>query len=83
MFTFCLILCVYYFIFLFSKRLEAILHPFVYDSPVNVPMFESVHYLRPIFNVQTHQQRIEKHLRRLRTQFRENVSERLVSFQIC
>ncbi|XP_065367961.1 augmin complex subunit dgt3 [Calliphora vicina] len=59
------------------KRLEAILHPFVYDSPVNVPMFESVHYLRPIFNVQTHQQRIEKHLRRLRTQFRENVSERL------
>lgn len=68
------------FFYKFSKRLESILHPFVYDSPVNVPMFENVHYLRPIFNVQNQQQRIEKLLRRLRTQFREDISERLVSF---
>ncbi|XP_023305441.2 augmin complex subunit dgt3 [Lucilia cuprina] len=58
------------------KRLEATLVPFVYDSPVNVPMFENVHYLRPIFNVQNQQQRIEKQLRHLRTQFQENISKR-------
>lgn len=62
-----------------SNRLEAILHPFVYDSPVNVPMFENVHYLRPIFNVKTQQERIGKQLRHLRTQFCENITERMVS----
>ncbi|TMW41954.1 hypothetical protein DOY81_012966, partial [Sarcophaga bullata] len=59
------------------KHLEAILRPLVYDSPVNAPMFENVDYLRPIFNAKNQQQRIEKQLRQLRTQFRENISERL------
>lgn len=66
-------------LFVFSNRIESILRPFVYDSPVNAPMFENVHYLRPIFNVKTQQYRIEKHLRQLRTEFHENVTERLVS----
>lgn len=61
--------------------MEAILRPLVYDSPVNTPMFENVDYLRPIFNAKNQQQRIEKHLRQLRTQFRENISERLVSLR--
>ncbi|XP_058976577.1 augmin complex subunit dgt3-like [Musca domestica] len=59
------------------NRIESILRPFVYDSPVNAPMFENVHYLRPIFNVKTQQYRIEKHLRQLRTEFHDNVTERL------
>uniref|UniRef100_A0A1I8NTR8 HAUS augmin-like complex subunit 3 N-terminal domain-containing protein n=1 Tax=Stomoxys calcitrans TaxID=35570 RepID=A0A1I8NTR8_STOCA len=59
------------------NRIESILHPFVYDSPVNAPMFENVHYLRPIFNVKNQQQRIEKLLRQLRTEFHENITERL------
>lgn len=64
---------------MYSNRIESILRPFVYDSPVNAPMFENVHYLRPIFNVKTQQHRIDKHLRQLRTEFHENVTERLVS----
>ncbi|XP_075168643.1 dim gamma-tubulin 3 isoform X2 [Haematobia irritans] len=59
------------------NRIESILHPFVYDSPVMAPMFENVHYLKPIFNVKTQQHRVDKLLRQLRTEFHENVTERL------
>ncbi|XP_067632452.1 augmin complex subunit dgt3 [Eurosta solidaginis] len=59
------------------ERIERLLSPMVYDSPVEAPMFEHVRFLMPIYNAKTNQDRIEKALRYLRTQFQENITERL------
>ncbi|XP_011181567.2 augmin complex subunit dgt3 [Zeugodacus cucurbitae] len=58
-------------------RIESLLRPMVYDSPVEAPMFEHVRFLMPIYNAKTNQERIDKTLRYLRTQFQENIAERL------
>ncbi|XP_036331212.1 augmin complex subunit dgt3 [Rhagoletis pomonella] len=59
------------------ERIERLLRPMVYDSPVEVPMFEHVRFLMPIYNAKTNQERIDKTLRYLRTQFQENITERI------
>lgn len=64
----------------FRQRLESLLRPMVYDSPVEAPMFEHLRFLMPIYNAKTNQERIDRTLRYLRTQFQENIAERLVRF---
>nr|XP_014096129.1 augmin complex subunit dgt3 [Bactrocera oleae] len=59
------------------QRLESLLRPMVYDSPVEAPMFEHLRFLMPIYNAKTNQERIDRTLRYLRTQFQENIAERL------
>ncbi|XP_054738284.1 augmin complex subunit dgt3 [Anastrepha obliqua] len=59
------------------ERIERLLRPLVYDSPVEAPMFEHVRFLMPIYNAKSTQERIEKTLRYLRTQFQENITERI------
>uniref|UniRef100_A0A1A9X2Z9 HAUS augmin-like complex subunit 3 N-terminal domain-containing protein n=1 Tax=Glossina brevipalpis TaxID=37001 RepID=A0A1A9X2Z9_9MUSC len=59
-------------------RIESILHSFVYDGPVDAPMFENVRYLKPIFNAKLNKELVEKKLRKLRTQFQENIKERML-----
>lgn len=67
----------------YRQRLETLLRPMVYDSPVEAPMFEHVRFLVPIYNAKTNQERIDRTLRYLRTQFQENIAERLVRFSRC
>uniref|UniRef100_A0A1B0G2E8 HAUS augmin-like complex subunit 3 N-terminal domain-containing protein n=1 Tax=Glossina morsitans morsitans TaxID=37546 RepID=A0A1B0G2E8_GLOMM len=59
------------------NHVETVLHSFVYDGPVDTPMFENVSYLKPIFNANMKKELIDKQLRRMRTQFHENVTERM------
>ncbi|XP_030387257.1 augmin complex subunit dgt3 [Scaptodrosophila lebanonensis] len=59
------------------KRLEQTLRPFVYDSPLEQPMFTHVRYLCPIFNATRNQQRFEEMLRHLRLEFQEKIIERM------
>ncbi|XP_020716265.1 augmin complex subunit dgt3 isoform X2 [Ceratitis capitata] len=59
------------------KNIECLLRPMVFDSPVEAPMFEHVRFLMPIYNAKTNQERIDKALRYLRTQFQENITERI------
>ncbi|KAH8358319.1 hypothetical protein KR084_012556, partial [Drosophila pseudotakahashii] len=59
------------------KRLEQTLRPFVYDSPIEKPMFENVRYLSAIYNVTQQQSRLDGALRSLRTDFMENVVGRI------
>ncbi|XP_068143883.1 augmin complex subunit dgt3 [Drosophila tropicalis] len=58
------------------KRVEEILRPFVYDSPLkNHPMFENVVYLCPIFNIQQQEEYLDGKLRKLRTQYNEDMKK--------
>ncbi|XP_016947105.1 augmin complex subunit dgt3 [Drosophila biarmipes] len=59
------------------KRLEQTLRPFVYDSPLERPMFENVRYLSAIYNVTQQQKRLDETVRSLRTDFLENVVGRI------
>uniref|UniRef100_A0A1A9ZVI3 HAUS augmin-like complex subunit 3 N-terminal domain-containing protein n=1 Tax=Glossina pallidipes TaxID=7398 RepID=A0A1A9ZVI3_GLOPL len=59
------------------NHIETVLRSFVYDGPVNTPMFENVSYLKPIFNANMKKELIDKQLRQMRTQFQENVTERM------
>ncbi|XP_017051755.1 augmin complex subunit dgt3 [Drosophila ficusphila] len=59
------------------KRLEQTLRPFVYDSPIEQPMFENVRYLSAIHNVTQKQSRLDVAVRSLRTDFLENVVGRI------
>lgn len=66
----------------FSKRLEQTLRPFVYDSPLEQPMFENVRYFSAIYNVTQQQTRLDESGRSLRKDFLENVVGRIVSILI-
>ncbi|EDX07991.1 augmin complex subunit dgt3 [Drosophila simulans] len=59
------------------KRLEQTLRPFVYDSPLEQPMFENVRYLSAIYNVTQQQTRLDESGRSLRKDFLENVVGRI------
>uniref|UniRef100_A0A1B0BZF0 HAUS augmin-like complex subunit 3 N-terminal domain-containing protein n=1 Tax=Glossina palpalis gambiensis TaxID=67801 RepID=A0A1B0BZF0_9MUSC len=59
------------------NHVETVLRSFVYDGPVDTPMFENVSYLKPIFNANMKKELIDKQLRQMRTQFHENVIERM------
>ncbi|EDW65750.2 augmin complex subunit dgt3 [Drosophila virilis] len=59
------------------KRLEQTLSPFVYNSPLDQPMFEHIQYLCPMFDAAQQQMRFEESLRHLRTQFQEKILERM------
>lgn len=55
------------------------LRPFVYDSPLERPMFKNIRYLIPIFNAVQEHSRLEQALRVLRTQFQEAIKQPMVS----
>lgn len=59
------------------KRLEQTLRPFVYDSPLEQPMFENVRYFSAIYNVTQQQTRLDESGRSLRKDFLENVVGRI------
>ncbi|KAM8718732.1 hypothetical protein ACLKA7_001445 [Drosophila subpalustris] len=59
------------------KHLEQKLRPFVFDSPLEQPMFENVQYLCTMFKILQQQQCFEELLRSLRTQFSELIMERM------
>ncbi|XP_017072602.2 augmin complex subunit dgt3 [Drosophila eugracilis] len=59
------------------KRLEQTLRPFVYDSPIEEPMFENVRYLSAIYNTTQQQNRLDEAVRSLRIDFLENVRGRI------
>lgn len=58
--------------------MEATLRPFVYDSPLERPMFKNIRYLCPIFNAMQQQLRFEQALRDLRTLFQETIKQPMV-----
>lgn len=64
---------------MFSNRIENILRPYVYDSPVKLPMFEQINLLKPIFNAKMNKIRFEREFRNLRSQFQENIHEKMVN----
>lgn len=59
------------------KRIEDILRPYVYDSPVKLPMFEQIDLLKPIFSAKINKTEFENDFRNLRSQFQENIHERM------
>ncbi|KAH8280387.1 hypothetical protein KR018_005239, partial [Drosophila ironensis] len=59
------------------KRVEQTLRPYVYDSPTELPMLESVRHLSAIYNVSQQHSRLDEAVRHLRTEFLENVSGRM------
>uniref|UniRef100_A0A6P4FKB8 Uncharacterized protein LOC108052417 n=1 Tax=Drosophila rhopaloa TaxID=1041015 RepID=A0A6P4FKB8_DRORH len=59
------------------KRLGQTLRPFVYDSPIEKPMFENVRYLSAIYNITQQQSHLDEAVRSLRTDFLENVAGRI------
>ncbi|XP_055919757.1 augmin complex subunit dgt3 [Eupeodes corollae] len=58
-------------------RIENILKPYVYDSPVKLPMFEQINLLKPIFNAKMNKNHFEMDFRHLRSQFQENIHEKM------
>ncbi|ALC48317.1 dgt3 [Drosophila busckii] len=58
-------------------RLEQLLQPFVYDSPLEQPMFENIQYLCPIFKAAQQQQGFDVAVRQLRTKYMDNITERM------
>ncbi|EDW00518.1 augmin complex subunit dgt3 [Drosophila grimshawi] len=59
------------------KRVEEKLRPFVYDSPLEQPMFDHTQYLYQMFNVAEQQLSFDKAIRHLRTQFQETITQRM------
>lgn len=62
----------------FRQLVAQTLRPFVYDSPLERPMFKNIRYLIPIFNAVQEHLRLEQALRELRTQFQEAIKQPMV-----
>ncbi|KAH8416448.1 hypothetical protein KR222_004474, partial [Zaprionus bogoriensis] len=57
------------------RSVEQTLRPFVYDSPLEQPLFTNVRYLCPMFHAAQQQARFEEALRELRTRYREVIMQ--------
>ncbi|KAH8387532.1 hypothetical protein KR093_007690, partial [Drosophila rubida] len=57
--------------------LEQSMRPFVYDSPIEQPMFENVELLCSMFEAMRQKQHFEESINHLRTQFKELIIERM------
>lgn len=66
-------------IIVYRQLVAQTLRPFVYDSPLERPMFKNIRYLIPIFNAMQEHLRLEQALRELRTQFQEAIKQPMVS----
>ncbi|XP_034118544.1 augmin complex subunit dgt3 [Drosophila albomicans] len=58
-------------------HLEQSLRPFVFDSPIEQPLFENVEHLCSMFDAIRQMQHFEESINHMRTQFKESIIDRM------